>query len=67
MDTTRILELLVHYLVMLFLVFGALALMRSAVGDMGFWVELVVVIVIAFSYRPIVLRLGVAPSAWERE
>lgn len=67
MDTTRILELLVHYAVMLFLVFGALALMRSVVGDMGFWVELVVVIVIAFSYRPIVLRLGVAPSAWERE
>ena len=68
MDTTRLLELLGHYLVMLVLVFGALALLRQAFGQLGFWIELVVVIAIAFAYRPIVLRLGVAPSAWtERE
>ncbi|UWG46512.1 putative membrane protein [Halanaeroarchaeum sp. HSR-CO] len=65
MDTTRILELLAHYFVMLLLVFGALAVMRAALGDMGFWFELVVVIIIAFAYRPIVIRLGVAPTAWE--
>lgn len=67
MDTTRILELLAHYLVMLLLVFGALAVMRSVLGDMGFWIELVVVIIIAFAYRPIVIRLGVAPTAWEEQ
>lgn len=67
MDTTRLLELLAHYVVMLILVFGALALMRMAVGDMGFWVELVVVIIIAFAYRPVVLRLGIAPTAWEEQ
>lgn len=67
MDTTRLFELLAHYVVMLILVFGALALMRMAVGDMGFWAELVVVIIIAFAYRPIVLRLGIAPTAWEEQ
>lgn len=64
MDTSRLLELLAHYLVMLILVFGALALLRSVVGPLSFWLELVVVIVIAFAYRPLVLRLGIAPDAW---
>ena len=65
MDKERLLELLAHYVVMLFLVFGGLAVITSAVGDLGFWAELVIVVVIAFSYRPIVVRLGVAPAAWE--
>lgn len=59
-------ELAGHYIVMLILVFGALFVIRRAVGDIGFWYELVVVIVIAFAYRPIVVRLGVAPRAWEK-
>lgn len=60
-------ELVGHYVVMLILVFGALALIRRYVGDISFWAELVVVIIIAFAYRPIVLRLGVAPAAWKEQ
>lgn len=65
MDTNRLLELLAHYMVMLILVFAALGIMRSSFGDLGFWIELVVVVIIALLYRPIVVRLGVAPSSWE--
>jgi|AntDeeMetagen134_2_1112570.scaffolds.fasta_scaffold00539_13 hypothetical protein len=65
MDTDQLKELVPHYIAMLLLVFGALALVRAAVGEIGFWTELAIVVVLVFAYRPIVLRLGVAPSAWE--
>ncbi|AKH96661.1 hypothetical protein [Halanaeroarchaeum sulfurireducens] len=67
MDTTRLIELLAHYIVMLTLVFGVLALIRQTMGNLGFWIELAVAIVIAFAYRPIVIQLGVAPRAWTEE
>jgi hypothetical protein len=50
---------------MILLVFGLLTVVRTAVGDIGFWAELVLVVAIAFVYRPVVVRLGVAPSVWE--
>ena len=65
MDTDRLLELVPHYLAMLFLVFLVLSVVRTAVGDIGFIAELAVVTVVVFAYRPIVMRLGVGPSAWE--
>lgn len=65
MDTDRLIELAPHYVAMLILVFLILAIVRAAVGDIGFWIELVIVFVVVFAYRPIVLRLGVAPSGWE--
>ncbi|MFC7250895.1 hypothetical protein ACFQJ5_13735 [Halomicroarcula sp. GCM10025324] len=65
MDTDRLLELVPHYLAMLFLVFLVLTVVRMAVGDIGFIAELAVVTVVVFAYRPIVMRLGVGPSAWE--
>ncbi len=64
MDTDQLKELVPHYLAMLLLVFGALTLVRTAVGEIGFWVELAIVVALVFAYRPIVARLGVAPSAW---
>ena len=67
MDTSRLLELLAHYLAMLLLIFLVLALVRAAVGEIGFWIELGVVVVVAFLYRPLVARLGVAPRAWREE
>ncbi len=67
MDTDRILELVPHYLMMLVLVFGALFVLRRTVGDLGFWVELVIVIAIVFVYRPLTVRLGVAPSLWTEQ
>jgi hypothetical protein len=65
MDADRLLELVPHYLAMLFLVFLVLSVVRTAVGDIGFIAELAVVTVVVFAYRPIVMRLGVGPSAWE--
>lgn len=67
MDTERMVELASHYIAMLLLVFGALFVIRRTFGDIGFWYELIIVLVIAFAYRPIVVRLGVAPSAWENK
>jgi hypothetical protein len=64
MDTTRLVEVAPHYATMLLLVFLVLALLRAAVGEVGFWIELVVVIVVASAYRPLVTRLGIGPSGW---
>jgi len=65
MDTDQLKELVPHYVAMLLLVFLALTLVRATVGELDFWTELVVVVVLVFAYRPIVARLGIAPSAWE--
>lgn len=66
MDTAKLMELAPHYIAMLILVFGSLAIVRAAVGDLSFWIELVIIVVIVFIYRPIVVRLGVGPSTWEQ-
>jgi len=66
MDTDRILELVPHYLAMILIVFGVLWVVRTTVGDLGFLPELVIVVVVLFLYRPVVIRLGIAPSMWER-
>lgn len=65
MDTDQLKELAPHYVAMILIVFAVLTVIRTAVGDIGFWPELVVVVLIAFAYRPVVVRLGVAPSVWE--
>jgi cytosine/uracil/thiamine/allantoin permease len=65
MDTDRLLELAPHYVAMLVLVFLVLAGVRAVAGEIGFWVELVIVIGVVFAYRPVVVRLGIAPSEWE--
>ena len=67
MKTEGLAELVVHYLLMLLLVFAALTVVSSIVDDPALWQELLIVAVIAFSYRPLVLRLGVAPERWERQ
>lgn len=65
MDTERLIELAPHYLAMFVLVFLVLAVVRAAVGEIGFWVELAIILGIVFAYRPVVTRLGVGPSGWE--
>lgn len=68
MDTDRIVELLPHYVAMLILVFGLLTVIETAVGDLSFFEELIVIVAVVVLYRPVVIRLGVAPSSWtERE
>lgn len=65
MDRDRLLELVPHYLAMLVLVSLVLEVLRITVGDLGFWTELVIIVVIVALYRPVVVRLGYGPSAWE--
>ncbi len=65
MDRDELLELAAHYAVLFVLVLIVLSVLRSTVGGLDFWTELVVIVIMVFAYRPIVLRLGVAPGAWE--
>lgn len=65
MDTDRLIELAPHYVAMLLLVFLVLAIIEVVVGDINFWAELVIVFGVVFAYRPLVLRLGIAPRGWE--
>jgi hypothetical protein len=65
MESNTLLELVPHYLAMLLLVFLVLAVVRTLVGDLGFWVEVVIIFVLVFLYRPGAKRLGIAPAAWE--
>lgn len=65
-DRNDVIELAPHYVAMLVFMFLALAIVRSILGEVRFLVELVVVIVVVGLYRPLVLYLGIAPSAWER-
>lgn len=64
-DTARIRELLPHYLAMVVLITIAFVGLRATVGDLGFLLELLVVLAIVFVYPFAVRRLGVAPSDWE--
>mgnify|MGYP000324187429 FL=1 len=65
MDWNRFVELLPHYLANLVLVVLAITALRRFAGDLGFVVELGVVIVVVLLYPTIVRALGVPPSAWD--
>ena len=67
MDTDRLVEVAPHYIVMLGLVYLALAIVGAAVGEPGFWAEMAIIAVVVVAYRPVVMRLGIGPSAWERQ
>lgn len=67
MDTDRLIEVAPHYVVMLVLVYLALAVVGAAVGAPGFWAEMAIIAVVVFAYRPVVMRLGIGPNAWERQ
>ncbi|WP_247000169.1 hypothetical protein [Halosolutus gelatinilyticus] len=67
MDTEGLGEVAVHYVVMLMILFLALMALNAVIESPSFWLELAIVFVVAFSYRPIVLGLGMAPSRWEQQ
>lgn len=60
----RVLDLLPHYLGMLVLMLLVVGGLRLVVGEMAFWVELLIVLAVAVSYPPLVRRLGIAPESW---
>lgn len=65
MDIDGLKELVPHYVALMILVFLVLTVVQLAVGEIGFWVELAIVLVVVFTYRPLVVKLGVAPSSWQ--
>jgi len=65
MDKDQLLELAPHYIAMLLVVFLILEVSQAVVGEIGFWLELALILVIVFVYRIVVVQLGVAPSSWE--
>jgi hypothetical protein len=65
MDKNTLIELVPHYIGMLILVFGILGIVQLSIGQVGFLIEFAIVVTIAVAYRPLVLRLGIAPSTWE--
>ena len=66
MDKEQLLEVVPHYVALIVVLFLVLTIVRAVAGEMGFWIELLIAIGVAALYRPLVLRLGVAPSSWER-
>lgn len=67
MDTDRLKAVAPHYAAMVLLSIVALSIARFAVGQLGFWIELVIVFVVVFAYRPAVALLGLEPEVWSRE
>lgn len=65
MDKAHLLEVAPHYLMMMFLILVVFNVVRLVAGDVSIWVELAIAFAIVFAYRPAVIRLGLAPSAWE--
>jgi len=66
MDREQLLELVPHYVALVIVLLVALTALRLLVGEVALWAELLVAFVVAVAYRPVVRRLGYAPSAWER-
>jgi hypothetical protein len=66
MDTDRLVEVAPHYAVMLILALLVPVVVRNVIGRPDFWIELVLIFVVVFAYRPVVMRLGIGPAAWER-
>ena len=60
-------ELAPHYAAMLVLTFLALGYVRAFFPGLVLWQRFGVVLLFLFAYRPVVQRLGIGPSAWERD
>ena len=64
--SSRIVELLPHYLAMIAVMFAVLLAIQELYGDIGFWPSFGVAIAVAVAYPFVVRSLGVAPEAWKR-
>jgi len=65
MDIDGLKQLAPHYVAVLILVFLVLTVVQVVAGEVGFWIELPIILVVVFAYRLIVVRLDVAPNGWE--
>lgn len=64
--TEKVRQLAPHWGVMFVVMFGTLAIVERAVGELGFLPSMLLVLVIAFAYPIVVRTLGVAPPVWQR-
>ena len=65
MDRKSLVQILPHYVAMVILALLALAVLEAVIGDVGFWLELAAIAVVIALYRPVILRLGLAPPPWQ--
>ena len=66
-DKSEWLELVPHYVAMVFLVLFVMTLIRTVIGEQHILVEFVLILLFVFAYRPIIVRLDIVPTptAWE--
>lgn len=65
MDKNQLLELALYYIALLLLVFFILEVIQAAAGEIAFWLEMVIILIIVSAYRYIAVWLGIAPSSEE--
>ena len=65
MEKDQLVELALYYTAMLLLVFFILELSQAVVGDIAFWLEFGIILVVVFAYRYIAVWLGLDPSGRE--
>ncbi|WP_240938430.1 hypothetical protein [Haloarcula rubripromontorii] len=65
MDKDQLPELALYYIALLLLVFFILEVLQAAVGEIAFWIEMVIILVIVSAYRYVAVWLGIAPSSGE--
>jgi hypothetical protein len=65
MDKDQLPELALYYIALLLLVFFILEVLQAAVGEIAFWLEMVIILIIVSAYRYIAVWLGIAPSCGE--
>lgn len=63
-DRDDLVELVPHYVAMILLAIATLFLLDQMTEDLNFWIETAVLVVVLIAYRPLVHRLGLAPSLW---
>ena len=61
----RLVELAPHYILMILLMFLALAIVEQVVGALDFWPSLAIALLVAIAYPIVLRRLGRAPEAWQ--
>jgi uncharacterized membrane protein len=66
-NSSKILELVPHYVAMLILVFVAVGILRGILPDVSLIVEFGVILAIVFAYPFVVRRLGYAPRYWKSD
>lgn len=66
MDLKRHLGLVPHYIANLIMVLTVIAVLRAVAGDVGFVVELVVVVAVVLVYPTFVRWLGIEPASWKK-